>query len=266
MISHSSLLHLSDILTHPILPITWDIVHFLPSRRRCVIYGEYGALKTWLLLDMALHLVIGEPWLGHEVPLPKSVLFIDEEMAEEDLRRRLKLLADGLPQLHGEPKFAALSRAGVTFDTYGALKLLKLLENQQFNPDIVIVESFTRVMPGNENLAGEVAAFWRNLEPISREKTLVMSHHMSKPQDTPRDVRNRARGSVDILAGSDVAWALLIGEPGKTTEMVCVKQRSEEMGRGFTVQLQADALDSSVRLSRARDQKSPEPSFLNFSC
>jgi RecA-family ATPase len=51
---------------------------------RSVIYGEYGSLKSWILLDMAMHMAAGKDWLGHfKISKPRKVLYIDEEMAKD---------------------------------------------------------------------------------------------------------------------------------------------------------------------------------------
>src|SRR5262245_38420959 len=90
------LISFREIMTAPLLPINWLIEALIAVGDRIVVYGEFGALKSWVLLHLALHLAAGRPWLGKfGVPRPHSVLYIDEEMNERTLRRRIKRLGRG---------------------------------------------------------------------------------------------------------------------------------------------------------------------------
>jgi RecA-family ATPase len=69
-------------------PVAWLVDPLIADGDRVVVYGEFGAMKSWLLLDLSLHLAAGHPWLGKfPIPVAKRVLFIDEEMNERTLRR-----------------------------------------------------------------------------------------------------------------------------------------------------------------------------------
>jgi AAA domain len=55
-----------------------------------MIYGDGGAGKTTLEIDLACHLAAGDPWLGIPVPRPLSVLLIENEGPRPLFRRKLK--------------------------------------------------------------------------------------------------------------------------------------------------------------------------------
>ena len=268
MIARPELLALSQILTTPLPPIEWDCEPLIPHRRRVVVFGEFGALKSWILLDIALHLAAGLPWLGCPVPTARRVLFVDEEMAEEDLRRRVSLLAHGLeprPNL-AHLAFCAYSRIGLTFDGFGARSLLAHLATAHFDPEVIIVESFVRALVGEENSSTDVREFWRNVEPLLRAgKTVIVSHHTTKPDLlAPRPLRQRARGSGEILAGCDVGWGIQIISEGTISELQCVKTRSSRTPQAIRVQV-VDGLGC-VRLVRAtaHQQEEDEPNEKQF--
>ena len=244
MLLNPPLLTLHEILHTPLPPVEWDCEPIIPHRRRIVVFGEFGALKSWILLDLSLHLALGIPWLSHPVPRPRRVLYIDEEMAEEDLRRRLHLLATGLTNCHpgvtvDTANFRAYSRVGVTFDQGGAAQLLAHLARAHFDPEVIMVEALIRVFRGNENFSVDVAAFWRHVEPLIRAgATVIVSHHMGKPNvEHPRPVRNRSRGSGEILAGSDVGWAIEEVTPGSVSQLTCVKTRSSRTPDPFQIRV-----------------------------
>src|SRR4029079_10878743 len=89
------------------------------------------------------------------------------------------------------------------------IALLADLQHSEFDPDVVIVETFRRVLVGDENTAKDVGEFWRAVEPIPRAgKTLIVSHHMKKPQmGGGGTVKHRASGSTDVMSAADDALA-----------------------------------------------------------
>src|SRR5262245_18882979 len=90
------LLSFAQIITEPIPPVDWLVEPLMAQGNRVVVYGEFGSYKSWTLLDLALHLAGGRPWLGRfPVPSPRRVLYVDEEMAQPELRRRIQQLARG---------------------------------------------------------------------------------------------------------------------------------------------------------------------------
>ena len=233
------LISLERIMTENPLPITWVVESILAKGDRMVLFGEFGSMKSWLLLDLGLSIAGGGPWLYEfRVPESRKVLYIDEEMNLTTLWRRMRQLGQGAGYALEGQRFQALSQLGVTFDSNGAQKLLEALRASNYDPDVIIVETFRRVMVGSENEAQDVAAFWRHVEPIRRiGKTLVISHHMRKPFQQGRDdSRNRASGSTDILAGGDTGYA--IQRKGKNVILVeCVKSRVAEEAPPFFVSL-----------------------------
>ena len=81
-----------------------------------------------------------------------------------------------------------------------AAKLLDELHCRGLDPDVIIIETFRRVLVGGENEADRVAEFWRQVEPLQRAgKTVIISHHMKKPSNFGSQVRYQASGSTDII-------------------------------------------------------------------
>jgi hypothetical protein len=166
------------------------------------------------------------------------VLYIDEEMSPRLLRRRVKRLAAGMEPCPETLPFRALSRRGIRLDAPGVTALLADLRRSGFDPDVVIVETFRRVLVGDENTAKDVADFWRAVDPLLRAgKTLIVSHHMKKPQARGSGaVRHRASGSTDVMGAADDALAFeRAGKEGFTVEPV--KCREAEEAPPFAVSL-----------------------------
>ena len=261
------LISFERIMHEPLPHVDWVVEQLIALNDRVVVYGEFGALKTWLLLDLAIHLAAGRPWLEKfSVTQAKRVLYIDEEMNERALRRRIKRLGMGLGLESEALPFQILSRQGVRFTSGGAQRLLTALDNSDFDPEVVIVEALRRVLLGSENEAEHVSAFWRNVEPILKAgKTLVISHHMRKPNAQGNNAsRDRASGSTDILAGADTAFAIQRLTKDSVV-LECVKSREAEEASPFVVSLSDEGEDgpAEMRYEGSREEVQAESSKLN---
>jgi len=245
------LVSFATIMDEDLPPVDWLVEGLIANGDRVILFGEYGSFKSWLLLHLGLHLADGRKWLDEfEVPHAKKVLYVDEEMNERTLRRRIKQLAGGTGLEAEGVEFQALSLAGVTFDQSGATRLLKALDTSGFNPDVIIVETLRRVLIGSENDSEAIGKFWRNVEPIRQAgKTLIISHHMRKPSGRPGPdrSRDRASGSTDILAGPDTGFAIEKVQQRLIT-IECVKSRNAEEPRTFGVLVQNTDQGNSVEL------------------
>lgn len=235
---HSRLISMGSVLRDPIVPVDWVITDWIGRGSRTVLYGEFGSMKSWLLIHMALCISSGTPWMSRKTAcLP--VLYIDEEMSERVLRNRARRVAQGMG-LRGDVPLMFLSHAGVRFDAGGSECLMQSLNRCEYRPHVIIVETLRRILVGKENEASDVAAFWRNVDPlVTQGVTLIVSHHMRKPNpDHPGSARHMASGSTDILAGGDVAIALTRPEP-HTLVLTCVKNRDTEEGHPLTLSVSA---------------------------
>jgi hypothetical protein len=183
----------------------------IAAHERVLVYGEYGSLKSWALLHLGLHIAAGRKWLDtFAVPRPRAVLYVDEEMGEYTLRSRVQRIVEGERFPADEMSFSVSSREGVRMSEMGGHILLDRVAKADFKPELVIMESMRRVLVGSENEQMDVSGFWRAVEPILKAgMTFLVSHHMRKPhEEGPDNVRYRASGSTDLIAGSDSAWAM----------------------------------------------------------
>ena len=201
-----------NLLTMPLEPIPWLVEPLIATGDRVIVYGAWGSYKSWVLASLALHLAAGRTWL-EKFPIATGtnrVLYVDEEMSLRLFTRRLKRLALGMSLTTESLPVQVLSRYGMRIEGVWVDDLLHQLKECDFDPDVVIIETFRRVFRGDEISAKDVAAFWQALSPLSKAgKTIIISHHMRKPgQNGKGPIRDRFSGSTDILAGADSALAL----------------------------------------------------------
>lgn len=227
-----------EIVTQVLPPVDWLVRGLIVNGDRALVYGEPGALKSWLLLDLGLHIAAGLPWLGQfSITAVKKVLYVDEEMSERTLTRRIRRLASGA--MLGTAELPFMSISGTNFRFEGERVLLRELGAQAFDPDVVIVETLRSVLVGDENNAQDVRNFWRSVEPFRQHnKTIIVSHHMRKPQQGQNNARYRASGSTDLIGGPDTALAVERAGNQCVARITHIKCRNAEEHEPFSIRLQ----------------------------
>lgn len=226
-----------EMIEEAVPAVDWIIEGLIVKGDRVLVYGEPGAMKSWILLHLGLHLAAGHPWLGtFNTAQVKSVLYVDEEMSERTLHRRICRLASGASLGNENLKFMSISGTNFRFET--GRDLLQECNAQQFNPDVVIVETLRSVMVGDENSAQDVRNVWRSLEPLRQQgKTVIISHHMRKPQLRQTNARYRASGSTDLIGGPDTALAVERVGNRCMAKVTHIKCRNAEEHNPFTIHL-----------------------------
>ena len=238
------LVSFATIMREPLPAVDWLVKSLIPIQSRTIVFGEYRSMKSWTLLDLSLHIAAGRAWLDtFDIPEPRPILYIDEEMPIHELRRRVKRMGEGMGLSDVSIPFRAVSHLGVRFNEEKVEALLTELQSIGFDPEIIVVETLRRVLNGSENEATHVAEFWHSVSPIlAAGKTLIISHHMKKPSFQKYEAtRHRASGSTDILAGADMAYAITRNQDELTIS--CEKNRMAPEIASFKVKLVTEGLD-----------------------
>ena len=174
---------------------TFLINRWLPSQSLSVLYGESGAGKTFVCLDMALSICTNKEWWGHAVK-EGSVLFIAGEGVyglskrvqawekEYGNARNFYLIGESIPLLDEE----SLDRL---LYSIGSLK-------QQFS--LVIIDTISRALSGSdENSASEMSGFVDACSHIQKltSATVMGIHHTGKDQSRGLRGSSVLKGAVD---------------------------------------------------------------------
>lgn len=226
----------------PLPDPTWLVDQLITDGSRVLLFGEWGAFKSWLLADLACAIATGNPvWDGH-VTRQTSVLYVDEEMGQRRLEKRIRSLQVG----QGYDENGALHLAswqGVRLGASGGRILLERLEEAHLDPDVIIIESVRTTMVGDENAAVDANTFWNSLLHITAlGKTIIVSHHMRKPryflpgQSEERN-RDKASGSTALLSHPDACYAV-IATGRSSVRIECVKQKDGDLADPIGLSLQ----------------------------
>lgn len=229
-------------------PQRWLVKGWVPAGATGVLYGKWGAGKSFVAFDLALHLAYGMPtWWGADLPAGGGrVLVIAREghagfVGRVDAFRRKHGLVDDTDRL-------VFMRAAISFMEAEDFKgLLEALQGQRF--DLVLVDTVARVMPGSDMNEGKVVtAFMERCAALGEAVggSAIGVHHQNKS--------GSMMGSVYFEANADFVFEVTRdgdengGEDGrdlgplKSGVIRCTKQKDGEDGWKKTITYERVAL------------------------
>lgn len=227
-------------------PYNWDELKELPKRQpliknlldrhgMSVVYGESNSGKTFLVLDIALHIALGRPWIGKRTRQGK-VLYIAAE-GGLGLVERLQAFTRHYSLKESPPLYlipCGINLCNQDADTQEIVKEASLLDNVE----IIVIDTLARAMAGgNENSPDDMGAFVKNCDLI-REKTkahVLIVHHSGK------DTSKGSRGHSSLRAAVDTEIEVIKDDAGTVTAEIR-KQRDGKTGDKFNFNLESVSL------------------------
>lgn len=211
----------------------------LSSTAMTVVYGESGAGKTFVVIDMACHIAAGMAWRGLAVE-QGNVIYVAAESPESVKRRvwawkrhhkveRLPLLVvqSSIDLLNGDCD-AVVAEVARVARAHGRVAL-------------VVIDTLSRSMMGNENSPDDmgryVAACGRIREAADTHVLVV--HH------TGKDLAKGARGHSSLRAATDVELEVTKGESGGC--IAVTKSRDEPSAARFGFKLEVVELGANPK-------------------
>lgn len=201
-------------------PVEWLVDGLLTKHGFAVIYGEPGAGKSFLAIDIALSVANGYAWHGDAVA-PGAVLYIAGE-GVGGLGKRIKAwqahhrLTDNVP-------FYVLPTAVRFREPADVERLLRTIDNLNTRFSAVFVDTVARaLLGGDENSATDMGLFVDACEVVKRHCgcALVAVHHSGK------DAARGMRGSTALLGAVDTS--VRVSKLEGTVTMVVEKQKDAE--------------------------------------
>ena len=228
-------------------PPSWLIKGFLPQGELCVLFGESGSGKSFVALDIAMHIARGEPWRERRTK-PGRVVYVAAE-GGGGFRKRLQAYAahHGIDLatvpvdiIHAAPNF--LQRAD-------ALDVAKAI--LAGGPvALIIIDTFAQVTPGaNENASEDMGVALAHCRGIHRATgaTIMLVHHAGK------DTTKGARGWSGLRAAADAEIEVVRGPTGRAIRITKQKDGDDMSMWGFDLKViplgfdeDGDTIDSCV--------------------
>lgn len=190
----------------------WLVEGFWPLGRSMLLHAPAKEGKSELVMWWAIQMATGIDLLtGEQLADPRTVLYVDYEMTDADVRDRLtdfgvdsSLDLSNLLYAMRTDDFTALDTA-----LGGAACMERVMAD---HPSVIIFDTFSRCVDGDENEADTVRAFFRHTgRPIKQRgiSYLRLDH-------TGKDHAKGARGSSAKNDDVDLIWSLRRNQTGQT--------------------------------------------------
>ena len=215
-------------------PVTWLIDKFITDYGLTVAYGAPASFKTFMIIDMALHIAYGKPWHGHCVT-QGGIIYI----AGEGVRGAVKRIA-AWRMHHGclgdDAAFRMIPVAVNFMVDENVDKLVQTIKEAiaQMGPvRAIIIDTVARAIPGaDENTSQAMGLFVSACDRVRHETSaaVIGIHHGGK------DIERGMRGS-NALPGA-VDTTLLISRSDKRVTIKSEKQKDAEEAEDIHFQME----------------------------
>lgn len=198
----------------------WTIKNILPeSAGLSVIYGDPGSYKSFITLDMTLSMACCLDWHGHKVK-GKNILYMAGE-GQEGLLKRIEVWR--MKRKQEEIKnFTLLPLSCLLDDEEDAMEFLFLLRRME-TPDIIVVDTLSRSMSGEENSKVDMGKVVKMLDRIREELgcSAIVVHHSGKEKD------KGLRGSNSLEAATHVIFKTEKNDEDMSVVLKCERQKDD---------------------------------------
>lgn len=259
------LLSIADIRNFPDPEFLAD--RYIPKNALGFFYSEPGVGKSFMLLDLTLHVAFGfHTWHGDALHAREGakVLYIARE-GVAGFKQRISAWMEHHGLATDDPRQANfhLIRQSMSFMSHDDIrKLVNTVRAQGVTFDLIIVDTVSRVLPGaDENLQKEMTLFIRACDTLQdiTGATVIGAHHASKA--------GQMRGSSVLKGAGDFVFKLEKKPGSPYLRMFCEKQKDapdgwQESYRLETVESEDGASLVPVRVEDNEPDKATCPAAL----
>ena len=231
--------------------VSWLVQDWLPDKSITFLVSPPESYKTWILLDLAVSVSAGVPFLGsYDVSNPGATLIIQQEDSHAGLTDRLALITeqklglnaklDGdewqVPSMPDIPIYIHPSRQ-LRFDNK---KVVEELEKQIeiLKPRVVMIDPLYSTTASTDNYMSDLAnqmmvlKTWRDKYGCS----FVIAHHSKKNLDPDSTAREDSWGSQFLNAFLEAGWQVR-RNPRLAQNEIVVRRHSKVMGNQAPISL-----------------------------
>lgn len=197
------------------------------ANQKMMLSGASKSGKSFMLIELALCLASGTPWIGYECKECK-VLYVNLEIAGSSFLKRIDDVSTAIGIERGawnyNLKILNLRGFHTTLEAMnGALIGLILDEEAETGVPFsaVILDPIYKISDGEENSAKDVGKFCSYMDVICRETNcaVIFSHHHSKGDQGGKSAQDRASGSGVFARDADTMIDMIELDIDKDTYM-----------------------------------------------
>jgi KaiC/GvpD/RAD55 family RecA-like ATPase len=215
------LLTLAELREHS-KSVNWLVKHVIPEESIGVLFGGSGTFKSFIAIDLALHVAHGLQWLGKKTKRGTVLIIAAEGGA--GLWRRV-VAWHRANRLKWSDAAVYVLPVGLDLMT-DAARVQEAASALGIKPDLVIVDTLSQTFGGEENSAGDMAQYLRELGLWFRQSwaaAVLVVHH------TGHQATERPRGSSAIRSNVDFMFGVFRDEKEMLATLECVKQKEAEL-------------------------------------
>lgn len=223
-------------------PPEWQIDGIIPLGGLVGLYGPPGVGKSFIAIDMALHLASGRSWQGHDVR-KGYVLYVSAE-GGTGIGKRVQAWMRYHQVTPKELPVAWLTETiAVTNDSQDMERLFERLTEVEDHPEFIVIDTLARCFDGDENQQEDMGRFIGGVDKLRTQyrSTVCIVHHTRL--DGERERGNTAfRGAADCMMSVERPT-----KQGTSMLLKCNKQKdSEEFGTMGMALLSVPEVESCV--------------------
>jgi len=207
------------------------------------IIASSKSMKSFFLLQMAIFISVGLPFLGWKAPKPRKIALIQFEIKAHHFQKRLKNICRGLEidPKHLEGRFLILNARGLGLlgpEGIGKIKQAVI----DFHPDVFCIDPLYKIATGIENAAEDTKIILNSFDALAEETgaAIIFTHHDPKGSPGDRDIRDRGAGS-NVL-GRDFDAGITLTAHATDPDVIVVETllRNYRQQEAFTIQFVED--------------------------
>jgi hypothetical protein len=212
--------------------LAWRIRNVLPDGGAAVVMGAANSGKTFVVLDLVLHIAAGQPWRG--IRTRKGLVVYIAAEGGHGFRNRLAAAKQRYPWAKGAPFLTIFDAVNLlNGDADAIVAAVKSAEAEAGEPAaVVVLDTLARCMAGGDENSGQDMGKLVGAMDAIRAQTgaaVVLVHHVGK------DATKGARGHSSLRGAVDTE-ILVEGASGVRTATI-TKQRDGETGQVFAFEL-----------------------------
>jgi hypothetical protein len=177
----------------------WFIPGILCAGRAHVIYADAGLGKSLLVLDACAALATGRSAFGFEPQAPLKILYFDHEnTVKGDVVPRLRDMGYSASDLENLV-YSSFPDMDTLDSATGGAQMSHALD--EVNPDLVIIDTLSRTVSGDENSNSTWLEFYRHTgkELKRRQIASIRIDHIGKKSESGMRGGSAKKGDVDIV-------------------------------------------------------------------
>jgi RecA-family ATPase len=173
------------------------LIDGLLKQKRIMVLGASSKIgKTWTLINLAISIASGQPWLGLNTTKGK-VLYLNFELADDEMQERIEAvkIARCIILEDGQLDVWNLSEHSAPYDVIlpAIYERIKSKEYSAIVPDPI----YCMYGDLDENSAGDVSDLMNKLRTLANKSkaAVVFAHHFSKGNQSGKESQDRISGS-----------------------------------------------------------------------